>query len=271
MQSPYDIDFYLLIPCYNNIEGLARSLRSVKYDSDKFIVLIVDDGSDEPIEKENLLSLAQINLPLEIIRMPQNQGITKALNAGLKWIGTKNNFQYIARLDCGDICDPKRFYDQVQFLDKNQHIDLVGSWCVFKNFSTGLSYEYRTATEHSAISKSMHLKNIFIHPTVMCRAEAVNKWGPYPEQFPYAEDYGLFYNILRNGHCAVIPAMLVTCEINPKGISLSHRREQLKSRIKVVNHYGTSNVFKAIGVLRLMMLIAMPYKIGLLIKRLLYS
>ncbi|MBS1934312.1 MAG: glycosyltransferase, partial [Bacteroidetes bacterium] len=194
MNKPYQIllDFYLLIPCYNNLEGLIRSLQSVSYDHTKFSVLIIDDGSKNAVRKEDILQHINQGFPVEIFRLSQNQGITKALNTGLQILQQKNNYKYIARLDCGDICDINRFYHQVNFLETNPQIDLVGSWCLFKDFSTGSSYQYKTATEHSEISKGMHFKNMFIHPTVMWRADAMTRSGIYPEQFPHAEDYGFF-------------------------------------------------------------------------------
>jgi hypothetical protein len=117
----------------------------------------------------------------------------------------------------------------------------------------------------------MHFRNMFIHPTVMWRAATIKKTGPYPEEFPHAEDYGFFYNILNNGRCAVIPENLVTCEINTLGISLRFRKEQLKSRIRVVKHYGKSNVYRLIGVIKLFILLAIPSKMILRTKQAVYS
>jgi glycosyltransferase involved in cell wall biosynthesis len=273
MKKPYlDLfDFYLLIPCYNNRAGLIRSLQSVVYDQNKFRVLIVDDGSIEPVDKTNLLSHLPEGFPVEIIRLSHNQGIAKALNTGLQFLQEKNNFKFIARLDCGDVCDINRFYRQVEFLQKNLQVDLIGSWCLFKDYSTGSSYQYRTATEHKAISKGMYFKNMFIHPTVMWRVKGLDKSSIYPEQFPHAEDYGFFYTILQNGKSAVIPENLVTCEINTKGLSLLYRKAQLKSRIKVVKYYGKSNIYKTTGVIKLLILMAIPSKMALYTKHLLYG
>jgi glycosyltransferase involved in cell wall biosynthesis len=273
MKRPYlsFVDFYVLIPCYNNLAGLIRSLQSIVYDPEKFGVLIVDDGSKDPILLSDLHPQVSNDFSIEIIRIDQNQGITKALNKGLQWLAAKDNFRFIARLDCGDVCSPDRFHRQIAFLQNNPTIDLVGSWCLFKDFSTGSSYQYSTPTDHQQIIRGMHFRNIFIHPTVMWKREASQNAGPYPEQFPHAEDYGFFYHILNNGKCAVIPENLVTCEINAGGISLKHRKQQLKSRIKVVKHYGKSNVYSFIGVIKLVILLAVPSKLALFTKHAIYG
>ena len=49
-----ELDFCLLIPCYNNKAGLMHSLTSVKYPPNRFLVLVVDDGSAEPINEKEI-------------------------------------------------------------------------------------------------------------------------------------------------------------------------------------------------------------------------
>src|SRR5229473_5328739 len=92
-------DFSLLIPYYNNFQGLIRSLQSVCYDPVKYSILIVDDGSMAPLHQTELAAHLPGGPSLHIIRLPENQGITRALNAGLRWLGTKNDFRFVARLD----------------------------------------------------------------------------------------------------------------------------------------------------------------------------
>ena len=42
----------ILIPCYNNIDGLKKSLKSIVYDIGNYLIVVVDDGSREEITKE---------------------------------------------------------------------------------------------------------------------------------------------------------------------------------------------------------------------------
>ena len=265
------LDFYLLIPYYNNLSGLLRSLESVHYDHEQYAILIVDDGSRQPLQEEELAAVMPSSVSVRILRLPVNKGITKALNTGLEWLAQQNDHRYVARLDCGDLCAPERFNRQVAYLNAHPAIDLVGSWCVFKNFSTGHSYRYITPTEHKEIFRSMHFRNIFIHPTVMWRAAVTERAGIYPENYPHAEDYGFFYEIINRGQGAVLPENLVTCEINPNGLSLSFRKEQLRSRMQVVKDYGKNRLFSLIGVLKLRILMVIPYKTILGIKRMTYG
>ena len=251
------IDFILLIPYYNNFEGLVSSLKSVQYASNKFEVLIVDDGSKEVLETSVLQSLFP-EIKLTIIRLPQNAGVAKALNAGLTSILPRTDFNYIARLDCGDICDKERFTQQVTFLNNHSNIVLLGTWCTFTEKVSGRSYLYKTQTEHSGIVKQMHFKCSFIHPTVMFRKEVIATIGLYPEDYPHAEDYAYFWKVLHKFKGAILPENLLKIEVKSSNISSVNYDKQLLSRMKVVNTFGTNEILKLLGDMLILIRKIMP-------------
>ncbi|PWT71539.1 MAG: glycosyl transferase [Bacteroidetes bacterium] len=258
------LDFFILIPYYNDLPGLCRSLGSVRYNLSRYGVLIVDDGSAIPLR----LEMVDVTLPRLsfIIRLAENQGITAALNAGLRWLKQRGDYRFVARLDCGDLCRADRFIRQVNYLETYADIDLLGSWARFENFSTGFSYHYRTPQNLNRIVRGMHFRNLFIHPTVMWRATVQEKVPAYPDDLPHAEDYGFFCELLRHGRAAIIPDELVTCKIDPQGLSLRYRRQQLRSRIKTVLRYRRSRILGLLGALKLSLLLFLPYRILLLLK-----
>lgn len=267
MERP--LAFNLLIPCYNDREGLIRSLESVAYVPDQFGILVIDDGSDEPVSPSWFRGRIDAAVSIDILRFPDNLGITAALNAGLEWLARNRPARYVARLDCADICALRRFYEQVAFLDEHPEVDLVGSWCTFHDPETDDEYVYKTPTRHQEIRKGMYFRNIFIHPTVMWRTSALEKTRAYPSIFPHAEDYGFFQSMLREGKGAIIPLPLVNCELNPLGISRQHRREQLRSRMKVVRHFGENKWLKSLGLVKLLLLQYVPYRWVLRLKKIL--
>lgn len=264
------IDICILIPCHNNFEGLIQSINSITYTKDKFAVLVVDDGSKEQITLERLKPHVPETAYLTVISLGQNLGITKALNKGLEFIYTNFSVTYIARLDCGDLCSPQRFYTQVNFLQLNPDIDLIGTWCYFKNHATAESYQYTTPTQHQQIKRSLYFRNVFVHPTVMWRFKA-NNTLKYPEQYPHAEDYGLFFGMILKMKSAIIAEFLVTCEINPKGISIYNRSVQLKSRLKVIADFGNNHLLFLLGAIKLKILMIIPYQFIFMIKKRLYN
>ncbi|MEW6108496.1 MAG: glycosyltransferase [Nitrospirota bacterium] len=256
----------MLIPCYNNLSGLIRTLQSICYYPAKLLVLVVDDGSEVPVTSD-ILENANINFPgIHVLNLKQNSGITHALNVGLKWIEDVLHVRYIARMDCADVCHPEKFYKQVSFLDANPSIGFIGSWCIFQTPDATFRYKYTTPKGQDEIVKEMHNRNVFIHPTVMFRAELIKAVGYYPVDYPHVEDYAYFWRMVKRTKTAILDELLVTCEINVKGISIKNRKKQLEGRYKVVSEFGSVLHLKLLGLARLKALMLMPYSLILLLK-----
>jgi glycosyltransferase involved in cell wall biosynthesis len=258
----------ILIPCCNNLPGLKKSLQSIKYDEEKYLIVIVDDGSEKPFNSQDLFPEKGTVLPTHIIRLPENKGITIALNTGLQWMKENIVCPYVARLDCGDICDPRRFYLQLDYLKVNTQVALLGSWCYFQEAEKSFKIKYKAPEHHEQIKRSMYFRNAFIHPTVVFRFDVVEKLGFYPHRYPYAEDYALFWQIANSAQTAIIPLYLVVCELNSKGISLVNRVKQLQSRLVIVQDFGHTFALKILGILKIKTLMKIPYSFILYVKKL---
>ncbi|MGQ0826910.1 MAG: glycosyltransferase [Bacteroidota bacterium] len=250
-------DFILLIPCYNNVAGLSRSINSIQYPIDKFEILIVDDGSAVPIVTDNFNN-AIPGTTIQIIRISQNQGIVNALNSGLKELKTRNDYRYIARLDAGDTCHPERFTKQVEFLDLHSDVFLLGSWCRFENSITKKGYNYITKTKHEDIIIEMHYKCSFIHPTVMFRKEVLETIGVYPTNYPHAEDYVFFWKIIKKHKTAILDKQLVIINYKDSSISSKNYKTQLRTRKKIIKQFGSLALSKLAGVLLLWCKLLIP-------------
>jgi glycosyltransferase involved in cell wall biosynthesis len=259
-------DFCLLIPCYNNFEGLIASLRTVNYFPGKFMVLIVDDGSKIPVTSEKIKLEVDLQFGLFILRNEINKGVTDALNKGLEWIEENNVSKFIARLDCSDLCNHDRFYKQMEYLSLHPDVGLLGSWCVFENKNSSLRYLYKTPSEHDQIKKAMYFRNVFIHPTIIFKTELLKQTGYYPADFNHAEDYAFFWQLIKITHTHILDEFLVTCEINDKGISLKNRKQQLTSRRRIVARYGTNVFLKTGGIFRIWVLLLLPKRLALFLR-----
>ena len=251
------IDFVLLIPCFNNKDGLIASLNSISYPKEKFEVLIVDDGSTIPLNDQELKGKLR-DMNIHVLRLDQNQGIVKALNTGLAALKLRSDIKYIARLDAGDINHEQRFYKQVDFLNRYKEIALLASWARFQNKTSTKGYDYITKTTHENIKREMHLKCSFIHPSVMFRKEVIDIIGIYPENFPHAEDYAFFWKIMKVYKTAVIPEKLLWISYSDSNISVENYKKQLRSRKKVVKELGNNWFKKIIGLAMLNLKLVLP-------------
>ena len=192
------------------------------------------------------------------VKAKPKKGILEALNTGLNYLKNRINFKYIARLDAGDICHPERFTKQVKCLTEQTSVFLLGTWCQFQNVKNLKTYNYIAETKYEDILKEMHYKCSFIHPTVMFKREVLDSIGVYPYNFPYTEDYAYFWAILKKHTGAVLPEFLVTISVSNKNISSKNYKKQLRSRIKIVKHFGTSIFDKTMGLFLLHLKYLLP-------------
>jgi glycosyltransferase involved in cell wall biosynthesis len=254
----------IVIPYYNNLQGLIDSVKSIQYTLANYLILIIDDGSNDILIESAISKYIENNAYIKIVRIPENTGIVNALNTALQLPGKLFNTKFIARLDCGDICLPERFSLQTSLFIKDPSLLLVGSWCTFKDYQSNTSYIYKTPTRHENIQKAMNFRNVFIHPTVMWRYSPLLPL--YPDNFPHAEDYALFYEMTDMGKTHIIPIPLVICEINRKGISYLNRKEQLISRERVIRHYSNRWFLRLCGIAKLKLLQILPFEMILKLK-----
>jgi glycosyltransferase involved in cell wall biosynthesis len=261
-----EMDFCLLIPCYNNTQGLMASLKSIFYDNDQFAVVIVDDGSTVPISQQQIKSEFRNIESITVLRNQQNMGITDAMNRGLEWIEDHVNARYIARLDCGDRCHPHRFYRQMEYLNTHPEIGLLGSWCIFEDRKLSMRFLFKTPTEHERIKRAMHSRNVFIHSTTIFRTTLLKTVGHYPSEFAYAEDYAFFWKLLNVTRSHILDEVLIIYEINHEGLSIKNRRTQLASRAKIISKFGSDRLRKTAGILRAKALSIIPKHLALLAK-----
>lgn len=222
----------LLIPHYNNPQGLAASLASVGA-QECVDAYVVDDGSSRHAIDEALARAAwRAQGELHILYLPQNRGIEHALNIGLAAI-VEAGYDYVARLDCADLNMPDRCTRQAAFLDAHPEVALLGSAVVFFD-ATGDRFTLCQPQSHAEIVRQMHDDNAFTHPAVMFRIAAVREIGLYPTDCKAAEDFAYFWQFVARYQTANLPDVLVKTEYAAEGISLSKRKLQQRTRLKIL-------------------------------------
>lgn len=221
----------LLIPVYNDQLGLNLSLSTLPDDL-SLDVIVVDDGSKPPIQLQMLPAPHRGFL----LRLEKNRGIEHALNHGLNWI-LERGYEYVARLDSGDVSLPHRFTEQLAFLRAHPAYALVGGQARFVDAAGKEVFRECFPTSNEVIGRTMHARNCFVHPAVMLRTTVLREVGLYSDRYKAAEDYELFFRIMRNYKVANLESKVVSVHLNPQGISLKKRRRQIVSRLKVMLRY----------------------------------
>ena len=133
---------------------------------------------------------------LKVFRLPVNGGLGKALNFGLE----QCSYGLVARADSDDVCAKDRFQLQVEFLEKNPDISVVGGSIqeFEENPEIPLRRKNNPSTPDGAYKKAKK-SNPLNHMTVMFRKDVILSLGSYRD-VPYLEDYDLWTRLMIAGY-----------------------------------------------------------------------
>jgi glycosyltransferase involved in cell wall biosynthesis len=84
MQSAPNLETLLVVPVKDNSRGINNLVKYLELQTDKsFKLILVDDGSDQPIQKP----ISQ-TIDIEIIRLQNNSGPAEARNVGARYVAS---------------------------------------------------------------------------------------------------------------------------------------------------------------------------------------
>lgn len=259
----------VIIPVYNNIGGLLKTLKSIEDEGENVDIIVVDDGS---VPAVNTSLEEDIKQKITVITQVENRGIEHALNEGIKYVLKKKEYEYIGRLDAGDTVLNNRFLKQVKYLDENSECMLVGSHVEFVNENGKRVFVQNVPITSNEIAKKMHDNSCFSHPAVLFRVSAVKELGFYSLDYVAAEDYEYFFRFVKKYQTANVDEILTSTELNETGISLTKRKQQLKSRMKIqLKHFNTLRLTSYVGILKTCVLYVVPTKVIIKIKNLIHN
>lgn len=130
----------------------------------------------------------------QIIRLPQNVGLGRSLNEGIKHC----RYEYVARMDSDDISLPDRMEKQLAALEDRQ-VDIVsGTLIEFDDRHPEGMHKRQLPSQQEEILRFARRRNPFNHPCVLYKKTAVMKAGGY-KHFEGFEDYYLWVRMLMAG------------------------------------------------------------------------
>jgi len=253
-------DMVVLIPHYNDCDGLIRSLASI-HRNEHIDILVVDDGSTRNLIDELAVRKAfAANGDVNFLYLDKNRGIEHALNFGLEHI-LSIGYKYIARLDSGDICLGDRFAIQHRYLEENPDIMLIGSHVNMIDMEGNLLFTIKVPVDADSTRKQLYISSsTIIHPSIMFNSKILKDAGMYPTDYKNCEDYAFYFNILKHFRISNIDKVLVAKEINPQSISVKNRNPQARTRIRVIAKNFYLGYHPLIGLIRNTMLYLIPNK-----------
>ncbi|MFM0286029.1 glycosyltransferase [Paraburkholderia megapolitana] len=258
-------DVAVLMPAYNGHADVERTLASFSEDA-LVHVLIVDDGSTPPIVAPTLP-----NLSIEVLRMPQNVGIERALQAGIDALAARG-YRYAARIDAGDLTVPGRLAKQRKYLDTHPEVAGLGMWAQVVTRTGAPLFMLTPPATPAGIRRIRFLRGCFVHPSMMLRIDAVQAVGNYRAAYPAAEDLDLFLRLMERYDCANLPELGLYYELNEGGISATKRRRQIASTLRLQMHYFNAlNPYDWLGLAKNLLHFVTPYRTLQWVKRMLFA
>lgn len=127
--------------------------------------------------------------------LDKNYGLGEALRRGTKLC----TGDYIFRMDSDDISLPTRFEKQIEYIEKNPEVDVLGTKIAEFEFSTDEEMRHRVCPKkHGEIVKMAKRRNPMNHMTVCIKKSALEKSGGY-ETMLLMEDYYLWVRMIACG------------------------------------------------------------------------
>jgi len=215
---------------FNSEKYIQESIESILNQSFKdFEFIIVNDACTD--QTGEILTKYANNPRVKIIENKENIGLTKSLNKALKVA----QGEYIARQDADDVSLPDRFQKQIDYLESNPEIKLLGTFAYGINNRGEVLREEIPPVSSKAIKKVLIKNNTFIHPSVMIRKDILDKVGLYNEDFETTQDYELWFRILKIAEGSNLPLSLVKKRYTPEMASLQKEKIQLRNTLFLQN------------------------------------
>jgi glycosyltransferase involved in cell wall biosynthesis len=190
----------VLISVYKSEKSnyLEEALKSVWEDQifKPFEIVLIEDG----VLNDELYSVItsykeKLKEKLKIIKNKQNLGLTKSLNLGL----LQCEGDYIARMDSDDISKKDRFLLQVNFLDENPDIDILGGAIKEFHENSDLTKIRNYPTSFEKVKKTIFKRCPLAHPSVMLRRKIFDSGFFYNEKYRTTQDLEFWYRLIENG------------------------------------------------------------------------
>lgn len=259
----------ILLSVRNNYGGLLeKTLGSIHRQTyENWELIAIDDGSSDNTLKILNNFLKQNPCFMQIISNKENIGLTKSLVLA----ESIARGQYLARIDSGDEFLPDKLQKQIDFIESENGLGIVG--CNYINkYSPGDNAKPCIMPEKdSEIRKTILKRNPFAHSCIIMRRDVYQKAGGYDPAISFGQDYDLWFRILKISKAANLQEFLCLRTIDEQSVSYLKQREQmqqcLKTQWKYMNRW---NPILYVWLIEPMAMAVLPTAIKRFIRKLLF-
>jgi len=178
------------MPAYNAEKYIAEAIESILSQTYQNLELIIIDDCSTDNTWELIRKFRNKDKRIQVFQNNENLYIAENRNKLL----TKSQGKYIVWQDADDVSLPDRIEKQVQLLESDRSIGIVGGYLLFyqdKKFTSTRKYDQNDKELRSKIFRYSPVAQ----PAAMIRKECFDKVGLYNPKYPPAEDIDMSFRI----------------------------------------------------------------------------
>lgn len=192
----------LSVYCNDKPTWLAQCLESLLNQTyQNFHILLSVDG-EISIQLDRVLNeYERSSKKITVFKNLECKGLAYRLNELINHaLENISSFSYFARMDADDISDLNRFKIQVEYLNENPNIDIIGTDIIEYSDESKCKRIKRMPKTHDELINNIVKRCPLNHPTVMLRRDVfVNPDNRYDEKLKNTQDYKLWILLISKG------------------------------------------------------------------------
>lgn len=196
----------VVMSVHNGLPFLSEAVESVLHQSyGEFEFVVVDDGSTDDSLRV-LSEYAARDKRMVLVHQQVSGGAASGRNRGIQLA----QGEYLACQDADDISLPDRFARQVEFLDRQPDVGVLGTWLQFIN-ENGLllgDVGFPRLSHDKDLQAHLLDNNCICGGSVMMRRRCLDVVGGYNPELALSEDYDLWLRLAEVTCLANLPACL---------------------------------------------------------------
>lgn len=214
--KPCDSDLIsVVIPIRPKSQTISKTLTSLlRQDYENFEVICLLDRDNGSIR--NLIESEFPNINRKLIDVNvASAGLGNVRNIGLK----NSDSNFIAMLDCDDICKPNRLTRQISILKENEEVAIVTGNASVYSTDGKLLYKIVPPKNSYEIKLKLLTENCIVQSSVMLRKSDVLSIGGYTSNSHGCEDYDLWLRMISKFEFGILDFDVVDYLMNPVGVT----------------------------------------------------
>jgi len=172
----------------NFLKACIDSILKQTYKNFEFIIVTEPDETNI----DYLENVERLDKRVKILKNNTKLGVSSSRNRAI----VESSGRYIAMIDGDDYCDLMRLEKQLEFLDSNPEVSLVGSNMYLIDEDNNIMGERKYPELNKNIKQNFLLTMAIANPTVIVRRKDIEDIGLFDSRLSKAEDFDLWLRFM---------------------------------------------------------------------------